>query len=80
MSVSPQRQALELLTIEELAGLAKQSRRTIERRIAAGELRVVHLSARAVRIPLAEAERYLAGGTPLGRMESNLHPIHGGTA
>ena len=49
----------ELLTIPELARLSKESRRTIQRRIAAGEIEVVRLSPRSVRITQEEAERYL---------------------
>lgn len=71
----------ELLKIRELAELSHESRRTIERRIANKEIRVVRLSARAVRIARDEAERYLAGETGNGRVEdSNVHPIDGGTA
>lgn len=57
-----QRVGLEpVLTIDELAALAKVSRRTIERAIADGRLRVVHLSPRAVRITQQAAAAYLAG-------------------
>ena len=60
----------ELLTIAELAELARQSRRTIERRVQDGEIEtVVVTSARArrqraagtVRITREEAARYLRG-------------------
>jgi excisionase family DNA binding protein len=50
-----------VLTIDELAALAKVSRRTIERAIACGRLRVVHLSPRIVRIPQEAAAAYLGG-------------------
>jgi excisionase family DNA binding protein len=57
-----QRVGLEpVLTIDELAALAKVSRRTIERAIADRRLRVVHLSPRSVRIPQQAAAAYLAG-------------------
>jgi hypothetical protein len=49
-----------MLTIDELALLAHQSRRTIERRIADGTIEVKHYSARCVRIPRASAAAYLA--------------------
>jgi hypothetical protein len=49
-----------MLTIDELAMLAHQSRRTIERRISDGTLEVKHLSPRCVRIPLKSAAAYLA--------------------
>jgi excisionase family DNA binding protein len=59
----------ELLTVDELAALARESRRTIQRRIAAGELEVVRLGPRHVRIAADVAARYLAGmrrGAPSG--------------
>jgi hypothetical protein len=48
-----------LWTIPDLARASRESRRTIERRIAAGEIEVEHLSARAVRIRPDEVRRYL---------------------
>lgn len=51
---------LELYTLDELAQLAKLSRRQLERDVAAGRLRVVHLG-RSTRVPRVEVERYLAG-------------------
>jgi excisionase family DNA binding protein len=48
-----------LLTIEELALLARVSRRTIERAIADGRIEVRHLSPRAVRITRSSAAAYL---------------------
>ena len=48
-------------TIDEIAQLAKVSRRTIERAIADGRIRVVHLSPRTVRIEQSEAVSYLKG-------------------
>lgn len=51
-----------LLTIRELAVLAKQSRATLYRRIETGDLKVVHPGGgKAVRITEAEAARYLHG-------------------
>jgi hypothetical protein len=47
------------LTINELAALARVSRRTFERRIAAKDIRVTHLSPRCVRIPLSSAAAFL---------------------
>jgi excisionase family DNA binding protein len=55
----------QVLTIDELAALAKVSRRTIERAIADGRLRVVHLSPRAVRIPRSSAAAFLEGESEL---------------
>lgn len=55
-------EVLEVLTIAELARLAKQHRSTIYRRIADGHIRVVYLG-RSTRIPRHEAERYLTGQT-----------------
>jgi hypothetical protein len=49
-----------MLTIDELASLAHQSRRTIERRIAEGVIEVKHYSARCVRISRRNAAAYLA--------------------
>ena len=70
---------LELLTIAELAALSKESRRTIERRIAAGELEVIHLSRRAVRITPESAARYLHSAEE-STIARNTHPIEGGRA
>jgi excisionase family DNA binding protein len=50
-----------LLTIDEVAALAQVSRRTVERHIAERRVRVVHLSARAVRISRSSAAAYLEG-------------------
>jgi hypothetical protein len=73
----------ELLTIAELAALSKESRRTIERRIASGVIPVVHLSSRAVRITHEAATLYLRRGNADmdGSLSApNIHPINGGTA
>lgn len=68
---------VELLTIDEMAALAKESRSTIKRRIRAGQLRVVHLSARSVRIRAGDASAYLLRGADgddrIG--PSNVQPI-----
>jgi excisionase family DNA binding protein len=64
----------ELLTIDELAARARESRRTIQRRIAAGELEVIRLSPRSVRIPRTAAARYLQGTSGTMR-DRNVHPI-----
>jgi len=50
-----------MLTLDELALLAKASRRSIERAVAAKRLRVVHLSPRMVRVPLSSATAFLDG-------------------
>jgi excisionase family DNA binding protein len=68
------------LTIDELARLAKVSRRTIERVIAEGRLRVVHLSPRAVRIPRSSAADYLDGldvdpGVETGVERASIHDL-----
>jgi excisionase family DNA binding protein len=49
-----------MMTIDELAMLARQSRRTIERRIADGTIEVKHYGARCVRISRESAATYLA--------------------
>jgi excisionase family DNA binding protein len=49
-----------MLTIDELATLARQSRRTIERRIADGTIEVKRYSPRCIRIPRESAATYLA--------------------
>lgn len=54
-----------LLTLDELAALSGESRRTIERRVMAGHIRVVRLSSRTVRVSSAEAQRYLDGVSQL---------------
>ena len=54
----------QLLTLDELAFLARESKRTIERRVAAGEIEVVHLGPRTVRVTSTEAERYLQARPP----------------
>ena len=51
---------LELLTLDELAQLAKRSRRSLYRDIRRGKLRTVKLGAQT-RVPRVEAERYVAG-------------------
>lgn len=53
-----------LLTIDELARLAHQSRRTIERRIREGVIPVKHFSPRCVRIRRDDAAAYLAVTEP----------------
>lgn len=73
-----------LLTVPELAGLARQSRRTIDRRIAAGDIKVVRLGPRTPRITREEAARYLSGltaDTNGSRLEpENVHRLPGGSA
>ena len=66
-----------MLTIKQLAALALESRRTIERRIAAGLVEVVHLSPRCVRIPQSSADAYLAGRGALRsrREEATIHDL-----
>jgi predicted site-specific integrase-resolvase len=68
---------VELLTIDQLAALSKESRSTIKRRIRTGQLRVVHLSARSVRIRAGDAIAYLGrdadDGANIG--PSNVQPI-----
>lgn len=59
---------LELLTIPQVAALAKVTPRTVYRWIAAGELRVVHLG-RLTRIPRVEAERFIAD-----QLDANVPP------
>jgi excisionase family DNA binding protein len=49
-----------LLTLDELAALAGESRRTIERRIREGRIPVKRLGPRSVRVTAAAARRYLA--------------------
>lgn len=51
---------LELMTLRELARLAKLSRRKLELDIDAGRLNVVTFG-KAIRVSRVEAERYLAG-------------------
>ena len=68
---------LELLTIQQLAGLAKQHRATLYRRIAEGKLHVIHLGPHTPRVTLEEAERYLHGeGVTID--PPKLTPIKGG--
>jgi excisionase family DNA binding protein len=72
-----------VLTIAELAALAKVSRRTIERAIADGRLGAVHLSPRVVRIPQQAAAAYLAGvdeaaGAAGGTVHAFTPPDQGG--
>lgn len=52
---------LELLTVAELAALAKVSQRTIRRRIKDGAISIVRPSPRTIRITIDEAERFLRG-------------------
>ncbi len=51
-----------LYTIDQVAEFAQQSRRTIERRIADGTIRVRRFSARCVRIPESAVWAYLEQG------------------
>src|SRR5262245_12927597 len=53
---------LELITVKELAALAKRSRTSLYDDIKTGKLRAVRLGS-SVRIPRVEAERYLTSGT-----------------
>jgi len=48
-----------LMKLSELAALTTISRRTLERHIASGALRVVHLSRRCVRVMPGEARAWL---------------------
>jgi len=59
-----------MLTIDELAALAHQSRRTIERRIAEGVIEVKHYSARCVRISRENAAAYLASADGAGTVRA----------
>ena len=55
-----------LLRVDEAASLLRQSRSTLYRKLAAGELRAVRLGdspRRPLRIPAVEVERYLGGTT-----------------
>jgi hypothetical protein len=52
---------LELLTLAELAGLAKVHRSTVYRHRDEHRFKVVYLGPRSPRVTRAEAERYLAG-------------------
>jgi excisionase family DNA binding protein len=52
-----------LLTLAELAAAARCSQRTLERRVHAGELRVVRIGPRTVRVTEEEARRFLGGDT-----------------
>jgi hypothetical protein len=64
-----------MLTIAELAGLAHQSRRTIERRIADGTIEVKRYSPRCVRIPRESAAAYLASEEDGGSVPPpTIHP------
>ena len=57
----------------ELAQLLKVSVRTVDRMIADGEIRVVRVHGKTVRIPKAEVERYLSGArtTDHGQQTNN---------
>ncbi|HKE79043.1 MAG TPA: helix-turn-helix domain-containing protein [Solirubrobacteraceae bacterium] len=70
----------ELLTVDELAARSRESRRTIQRRIAAGDIDVVRLSPRTIRIPRAAAARYLHGDSGMMGDETTLHPLPRRTA
>jgi excisionase family DNA binding protein len=58
-----------MLTIDELAALAHQSRRTIERRIAEGVIEAKRYSA-CVRISRENAAAYLASAGPSGTVRA----------
>jgi excisionase family DNA binding protein len=65
-----------LLTLDELALLAKVHRRTIERAVAEGRVRIVHLSPRAVRVRRSSAAAYLDGlGADLGGEGATIHDL-----
>jgi excisionase family DNA binding protein len=66
---------LELHTLVEVARLAKRSRSSLYRDIAAGRLRTVKLG-RQTRVPRVELERYLRGGDQAleARKEVPLRP------
>jgi excisionase family DNA binding protein len=72
-----------LYTIDQLAGLAGESRRTIERRIREGRIPVIRRTKRCVRIRKSDADNYLYGGLePLGE-GGTVHAFpttQGGTA
>ena len=72
----------ELLTIDELATLAHQSRSTIKRRIKEGVIPVRRLGPRSPRISRQDAERYLRGEPPTDEAATvdadNVHPFPGG--
>ena len=53
---------LELLTIAQVAQLAKRHRSTLYRDIRDGHLKIVRLGT-SIRVPRGEAERYLTGKT-----------------
>jgi hypothetical protein len=64
-----------MLTTAELAALAHQSRRTIERRIADGTIEVKRYSPRCVRIPHKSAAAYLASAGDGGSVRPPaIHP------
>jgi hypothetical protein len=64
-----------MLTMAELAALAHQSRRTIERRIADGTIDVKRYSARCIRIPHWSAAAYLASAGNAGSVRApTIHP------
>ena len=54
------------LTRFEFADAFRVSVRTVDRMIAAGEIRVRRVRSKAVRIPRSEVERYLDGGSATG--------------
>ena len=66
-----------MMTLDELAALSKESRRTLERRVEQKRLRVVHLSARAVRVSRSSAAAYLEsrGAASPGREEATIHDL-----
>lgn len=63
------RDELQLLTLAEVAELWRVSKRTVERRVAAGEIPTVTIGGHR-RIRATDAARIAAGGT------ANVTPIH----
>ena len=48
-----------LLTLDDAARALSISRRTLDRLVAAGDIRTIHVSPRVVRVEVDEVERYL---------------------
>lgn len=65
-----------LLTLDELAVLSGESRRTIERRVREGRIPVKRLGSRTVRVSAAAARGYLAGEPGAAAVEGgNVRPL-----
>jgi excisionase family DNA binding protein len=73
---------LEVFTIAEAALVTKQSRRTIERRLADGTLEKKKVGPHDVRITGESLRSYLAGGPAprTGTVTSNVTPLRKGHA